>query len=219
MWVQTLRWKASRPSFHATRAPLVGPAVPRPPVVRAPAAWEGNRHHTPLLGNTRSMRIPTVSLFLFRTDDTNLQSCPDSARSKLRSGVRPACRHRRPGTLRRGWARMRRRGRTLAALEWTSSSPRDAAEEHKLLLVLHRRVVGEISYLLCTGCPVGQLTTTSMVTRLPERAIARRALSHLRFRHPGRTWLSPIPPGKKAWNRLDHAAGPGGACPAHATGQ
>lgn len=88
-----------------------------------------------------------------------------------------------------------------------------------MLLVLHRRVVGEISYLLCTGCPVGQLTTTSMVTRLPERAIARRALSHLRFRHPGRTWLSPIPPGKKAWNRLDHAAGPGGACPAHATGQ
>ncbi|MEU6836814.1 MULTISPECIES: hypothetical protein [Streptomyces] len=53
----------------------------------------------------------------------------------------------------------------------------------------HRRVVGEFSYRLCDRCPAGQMTTTRVPLSLSERRVVRRAMSHLRFRHPDRSWL------------------------------
>ncbi|MEV1046208.1 hypothetical protein [Streptomyces sp. NPDC049916] len=93
------------------------------------------------------------------------------------------------GALRRQWARWRRGARTLGGAHWTDCAASDGSAEHHLLLVRHRRVVGEISYRLCGVCPAGQMTTQLMLSPLPKRRVLRQAMSHLRFRHPGRCWL------------------------------
>ncbi|MFJ2022567.1 hypothetical protein ACIODW_01975 [Streptomyces sp. NPDC087897] len=83
-----------------------------------------------------------------------------------------------------------------------------------MLLVHHRKVVGEISYRLCTRCPAGLLTTTRIVIPLPERSVARRVLSHLRFRHPDRTWLPSASPARTGRNLRGRTVG-SALCPGH----
>ncbi|MFH9611036.1 hypothetical protein [Streptomyces sp. NPDC017448] len=85
-----------------------------------------------------------------------------------------------------------------------------------MLLVHHRKVVGEISYRLCTRCPAGQWTTTRLATPLPERPVARRVLSHLRFRHPDRTWLPSMPPARTGRGGRGSTLGRPALCPGHA---
>lgn len=166
-----------------------------------------------MAGHTRNMRISPAPPLSSRSGGTSPQSCPDGRRSEARSGR--AAPRRRPGALRRRWARTRQGARTLAALEWTSCALPDGTGEHQLLLVHHRKVVGEISYRLCAHCPAGQLTTTRIGTPLPERSVARRVLAHLRFRHPDRTWLPSTISARTRRNRRARAAGPG-ICPGHA---
>lgn len=91
--------------------------------------------------------------------------------------------------VRRRWARKRVLARLLDRLEWTACPPSAGSSEHHLLLVQHRRVVGEFSYRLCDRCPAGQMTTTRAPLSLSEGRVVRRAMSHLRFRHPDRSWL------------------------------
>ncbi|MFE7536618.1 hypothetical protein ACFU67_20340 [Streptomyces rhizosphaericola] len=91
--------------------------------------------------------------------------------------------------VRRRWARRRGRARLLDRLEWTACPPSAGTSEHHLLLVHHRKVVGEFSYRLCDRCPAGQMTTTRVPLPLSEVRVVRRAMSHLRFRHPDRSWL------------------------------
>ncbi|MET8840280.1 hypothetical protein ABZW67_09300 [Streptomyces rubiginosohelvolus] len=91
--------------------------------------------------------------------------------------------------VRRRWARKRVLARLLDRLEWTPCAPSAGSSEHHLLLVHHRRVVGEFSYRLCDRCPAGQMTTTRVPLSLSEGRVVRRAMSHLRFRHPDRSWL------------------------------
>ncbi|WP_282686602.1 MULTISPECIES: hypothetical protein [unclassified Streptomyces] len=94
--------------------------------------------------------------------------------------------------VRRRWARKRVLARLLDRLEWTACPPSAGSSEHHLLLVQHRRVVGEFSYRLCDRCPAGQMTTTRVPLYLSEGSegrVVRRAMSHLRFRHPDRSWL------------------------------
>ncbi|MFT9667029.1 hypothetical protein ACMZ5F_04005 [Streptomyces rhizosphaericola] len=91
--------------------------------------------------------------------------------------------------VRRRWARRRGRARLLDRLEWTACPPSAGTSEHHLLLVHHRKVVGEFSYRLCDRCPAGQMTTTRVPLPLSEGRVVRRAMSHLRFRHPDRSWL------------------------------
>ncbi|WP_018491654.1 hypothetical protein [Streptomyces sp. SID8356] len=91
--------------------------------------------------------------------------------------------------VRRRWARRRGRARLLDRLEWTACPPSAGTSEHHLLLVHHRKVVGEFSYRLCDRCPAGQMTTTRVPLPLAEGRVVRRAMSHLRFRHPDRSWL------------------------------
>ncbi|MFF2223946.1 hypothetical protein ACFVV7_11605 [Streptomyces globisporus] len=91
--------------------------------------------------------------------------------------------------VRRRWARKRGLARLLDRLEWTPCAPSAGSSEHHLLLVHHRRVVGEFSYRLCDRCPAGQMTTTRVPLSLSEGRVVRRAMSHLRFRHPDRSWL------------------------------
>ncbi|WP_405637948.1 hypothetical protein OG543_25995 [Streptomyces sp. NBC_01178] len=158
------------------------------------------------------MRIPPAPPLSSRASGTSPHPGPDGVR---RTGPGPA-RRRRPGALRRRWARTRRRARTLAALEWASCPPRDGADEHRLLLVHHRKVVGEVSYRLCTRCPAGQWTTTRLATPLPERPVARRVLSHLRFRHPDRTWLPPTSPPRAGRGRRARSFGRPALCSDHA---
>ncbi|MFI1190387.1 hypothetical protein [Streptomyces californicus] len=159
------------------------------------------------------MRISPAPPLFSRSGGPSPQPRPDGLRSG--AGPGPAATRRRPGALRRRWARTRQRARTLAALEWTSCALPDGTGEHQLLLVHHRKVVGEISYRLCAHCPAGQLTTTRIGTPLPERSLARRVLSHLRFRHPDRTWLPSAASARTRGNRRGRAAGPG-ICPGHA---
>ncbi|WP_240925098.1 hypothetical protein [Streptomyces sp. 196(2019)] len=91
--------------------------------------------------------------------------------------------------VRRRWARRRGRARLLDRLEWTACPPSAGTSEHHLLLVHHRKVVGEFSYRLCDRCPAGQMTTTRVPLPLSEGRVVRRAMSHLRFRPPDRSWL------------------------------
>ncbi|MFE3372429.1 hypothetical protein ACFXOK_22890 [Streptomyces sp. NPDC059173] len=97
--------------------------------------------------------------------------------------------NRRFEAVRRRWARKRWHARLLDRLEWTACPPPAGSSEHHLLLVQHRRVVGEFSYRLCDRCPAGQMTTTRVPLSLSEGRVVRRAMSHLRFRHPDRSWL------------------------------
>ncbi|MYW35358.1 hypothetical protein GT040_40345 [Streptomyces sp. SID2119] len=97
--------------------------------------------------------------------------------------------NRRFEAVRRRWARRRGRARLLDRLEWTACPPSAGTSEHHLLLVHHRKVVGEFSYRLCDRCPAGQMTTTRVPLSLSEGRVVRRAMSHLRFRHPDRSWL------------------------------
>ncbi|MGW4510005.1 GNAT family N-acetyltransferase [Streptomyces sp. NPDC004436] len=64
-------------------------------------------------------------------------------------------------------------------------------EEGCLLLVHIRRVVGQVRYRVCDACGRGVITAVVIDERFRGAGLGTRALSHLRSRHPGRTWTSP----------------------------
>ncbi|MEU9304895.1 GNAT family N-acetyltransferase [Streptomyces sp. NPDC048269] len=64
--------------------------------------------------------------------------------------------------------------------------------EECLLLVHIRQVVGRVHYRICTDCAQGVINTITIDDRFQRTGLGTRALSHLRFCHPGITWHSTL---------------------------
>ncbi|MER7760947.1 hypothetical protein [Streptomyces sp. NPDC097619] len=99
-----------------------------------------------------------------------------------------------------GWSgitgALRRRGRRArdVTLLGTSIPGPPGEEGNCLLLVRARRVVGQVHYRLCADCEQGLITGLVIDEHLLGAGLGHRALSHLRFRHPGLTWRTTLDP-------------------------
>ncbi|MEV4943140.1 hypothetical protein [Streptomyces zaomyceticus] len=89
-------------------------------------------------------------------------------------------------------ARLRRRIRACTAVEFLSTHipGTTGLGEECLLLVNVRHVVGQVRYRFCPTCTRGVITTLTISEPFRDTGLGTRALSHLRARHPGTTWLS-----------------------------
>ncbi|GHB81840.1 hypothetical protein GCM10010347_60900 [Streptomyces cirratus] len=107
---------------------------------------------------------------------------------RTRSGQAEA-KHSRPGRL---TDRLRRRILAYRTIDFLSTHVPDLSGpgEECLLLVHIRQVVGQIHYRLCADCAQGIITTVVIDERFRSTGLDTRALSHLRSRHPGMSWLS-----------------------------
>ncbi|MGW1817511.1 hypothetical protein ACWCQM_28580 [Streptomyces sp. NPDC002125] len=97
-------------------------------------------------------------------------------------------RHRLPGHRRGAWHR-----RVLAyrKVELVQSAGR-SADDRCLLLVLVRKVVGQVEFRLCASCSEGVITEVSIENRFHGSGLGTRALSHLRARYPGVVWRTTL---------------------------
>ncbi|MFF0276954.1 hypothetical protein [Streptomyces sp. NPDC004330] len=93
-------------------------------------------------------------------------------------------------------ARLRRRILAYRAIDFLSAHiPDHSGQGEECLLLVHiRRVVGQIHYRICTDCARGVITTITLDERFHSTGLGARALSHLRFRHPGLAWRSTLSP-------------------------
>ncbi|MFC9792754.1 hypothetical protein ACFVJI_08945 [Streptomyces sp. NPDC127584] len=91
-------------------------------------------------------------------------------------------------------ARLRRRLRAYRAIDFLSAHiPDHSGRGEECLLLVHiRQVVGQVHYRICTDCARGVITTITIDERFHSTGLGTRALSHLRFRHPGLAWRSTL---------------------------
>ncbi|MCX5613379.1 hypothetical protein OHB39_38615 [Streptomyces sp. NBC_00047] len=90
--------------------------------------------------------------------------------------------------------RLRRRLLAYRAIDFLSIHIPDHSGpgEECLLLVHVRQVVGQVHYQTCSDCAQGVITALVIDERFHSTGLANRALSHLRFRHPGLAWCSTL---------------------------
>ncbi|KPI20601.1 hypothetical protein OV450_0067 [Actinobacteria bacterium OV450] len=89
-------------------------------------------------------------------------------------------------------ARLRRRLLAYKAVDFLSTHIPDTSGpgEECLLLVNVRQVVGQVRYRFCPSCACGVIIAITINKPFRNTGLGTRALSHLRARHPGTTWLS-----------------------------
>ncbi|WP_344360610.1 hypothetical protein [Streptomyces gobitricini] len=112
---------------------------------------------------------------------------------RSRHSVRPRARHRRPSRPGSRWHRLVIAYRDIDFLAGPGPAGGGGGGGLQDLLLVHvRKVVGRVTFRVCSACATGTITAVEVDDSLVNTGLPTRAVAHLRSRYPDLAWSTTL---------------------------